>query len=150
MSGRHLQDDELDRLLAGEDLGRDAAAHLASCLLCRHRQNAFLGAVAAARAEAEPDEAALDACRRAALAQWGQSRPLPRRWWLAAAAALFLVLLLPATRGWWGHRQAMDTEAVLEAVDATLARDPLAAVAPAELVETVVGGVEGTATGGAS
>lgn len=150
MSGQHLDNDELDRLLAGEELSGEVAAHVASCLLCRHRQAAFLGAVAAARVAAEPDEAALDTWRTAALARWGAERPARHRWWLAAAAVLFLVLLLPATRGWRSHGEAVDTEAVLAAVDAALARDPLSAVAPAELVETVVGDLDSSVSGGAS
>ncbi len=149
MNGRHLRDDELDRLLAGLDVDREAEAHLGECLLCRRRRAHFLAAVAATREEL-PSEAVLAVLRQQALAVWGQPRRHRQRWWFAAAAVLFLVLLLPATRTRQAFRQVVDVEVVLEEVDAVLARDPLAALAPSELLDTLLPEGAGRTKGGVS
>ena len=137
MTITHLTDEELDLALIGADLPADAAAHLASCVACRRRRDAFLSAVEGGRG-ADPDEAARERVRERALEAWSGVRA-PRRWkrWLAAAAAVVLLGLLPVLRSELAGRPKVDTEAVLVEVDDVLARDPLAAVAPAEVVEAV-------------
>ena len=99
MTIRHLRDDELDLALAGETLPAEAAEHLAACLVCRRRRDAFLAAVDGARG-ADPDEATRRRVREGALAAWGGTRRR-RHWvrWVAAAAAVVVLGLLPLLRG---------------------------------------------------
>lgn len=148
MTGRHLTEEELDRLLVGEQIGREAEQHLAGCLVCRHRESGFWGAVGAAR-EPEPDDEVLEQLRETALSRWSGERPGRPRWWLAVAAVLFLVILLPLSRP-QPPKAALDTEALLREVDALLARDPLTAVAPEALLEAVIPSVESTDNGSVS
>ena len=128
----HLRDEELDLALAGEALPAETAEHLASCVVCRRRRDGFLAAVEAAGAE--PDEATRHRVREGALAAWGGSS---RRHWLrwAAAAAVVVLALLPLLRR--APAPKLNPDAVLVQVDAVLARDPLAAVAPEDVVNTV-------------
>ncbi|NWF99562.1 MAG: hypothetical protein HXY19_01260 [Thermoanaerobaculaceae bacterium] len=146
MSERHLTDEELDRWLSGEELDQEVAEHAATCLLCWHRRANFLGAVAAARA-AEPEAATLERWRETALERWSGGSAPRHRWWLAAAAVLFLVALLPVVAHLRAPRADLDAETVVQEVDTLLASDPLTALAPEELLETVVP-AGGNATGG--
>ncbi len=132
MTIEHLRDEELDLALAGETLPAEAAQHLASCVACRRRRDAFLAAVEAAGAE--PAEATRRRVREGALAAWGGSS---RRHWLrwAAAAAVVVLALLPLLRR--APAPKLNPDAVLVQVDAILAQDPLAAVAPEDVVNTV-------------
>ena len=132
MTIEHLRDEELDLALAGETLPAEAVGHLASCVACRRRRDAFLAAVEAAGAE--PDEATRRRVREGALAAWGGSS---RRHWLrwAAAAAAVVLALLPLLRR--APAPKLNPDAVLVQVDAILAQDPLAAVAPEDVVNTV-------------
>jgi hypothetical protein len=133
----HLTDEELDLALIGEDLPARAAEHLASCVACRLRRDAFLAAVAGAQAE-DPDEATRERVRERALAAWsGAGRQRHWKRWLAAAAAVAVVGLLPVLRSELAGRPKVDADAVLIEVDDVLARDPLAAVAAEEVVEAV-------------
>ncbi len=134
----HLTEAELDLALIGEELPAAAAEHLASCLACRRRRDAFLAAVDGA-ADEDPDEAARARVREGALAAWGGTARRPH-WvrWLAAAAALVLLALLPVLRGELAGRPRINTDAVLTQVDEVLSRDPLDAAAPPEVVEAVV------------
>lgn len=149
MNGRHLTDEELDLLLSGDRLSREAEKHVSECLLCRHRQSSFLGAVAAAR-EPSPDERALEVARSAALSRWTDERPTHRWRWLAVAAVLFLIVLVPVIRRSSPPAASANAEALLQEIDAVLARDPLTAMAPAELVEAVIPSVEAPTEGSAS
>ncbi len=137
MSTQHLTDEELDRLLAGERPDAEREEHLLSCLMCRRRRDAFLHAVSVARF-ADADEAARERVREAALTAWSGRRREWRRWWIAAAAVLLLALLLPLTHRLGTRQVAVNPDAVLQEVDAVLARDPLAAMASEDVVETVV------------
>ena len=132
MTIEHLRDEELDLALAGETLPAEAAQHLASCVACRRRRDAFLAAVEAAGAE--PAEATRRRVREGALAAWSGSS---RRHWLrwAAAAAAVVLALLPLLRR--APAPKLNPDAVLVQVDAILAQDPLAAVAPEDVVNTV-------------
>ena len=132
MTIEHLRDEELDLALAGETLPAEAVGHLASCVACRRRRDAFLAAVEAAGAE--PAEATRRRVREGALAAWGGSS---RRHWLrwAAAAAVVVLALLPLLRR--APAPKLNPDAVLVQVDAILAQDPLAAVAPEDVVNTV-------------
>lgn len=138
MNPVHSSDDELDRLLAGDDLPADRSEHVASCLLCRRRRDLFLGTVAEARGE-DPADDARERVREAALSAWGGRRRVAARWWLAAAAAILIALLVP-----WHHRPAapqpapIEVDAVLKDVDSMLARDPLASVASEDVVNAVL------------
>jgi len=139
MSIDHLTDEELDRVLCGEGLESDRAVHLAGCVACRRRRDAFTGAVTAARLEAG-DGADLEAARRAALDAWEGERRRPQSWrWLAAAAVLLLALVVP---NWLGRSApavaAFDADAVLSEVDAVLDRDPLTVVASEAVVDVVI------------
>ena len=132
MTIEHLRDEELDLAVAGETLPAEAVGHLASCVACRRRRDAFLAAVEAAGAE--PAEATRRRVREGALAAWGGSS---RRHWLrwAAAAAVVVLALLPLLRR--APAPKLNPDAVLVQVDAILAQDPLAAVAPEDVVNTV-------------
>jgi len=137
MNIEHLTEDELDLALAGGDLPAGAAAHLASCVACRRRRDAFLAVVSEARGS-DPDDAVRARVRERALAAWSGAGPR-RHWkrWLAAAAAVVVVALLPLLRSELAGRPRVDADAVLVEVDDVLSRDPLAAVAPADVVEAV-------------
>jgi predicted anti-sigma-YlaC factor YlaD len=138
MTIRHLSDDELDLALAGEPSSADAAGHLASCVACRRRRDAFLAAVDGAGGE-DPSESTRARVRERAIAAWGAARPR-RRWarWAAAAAAVLVLALLPLLRGRVGPTSRLNPDAVLADVDRVLAQDPLSAVAPEDVVNTVV------------
>ncbi len=137
MSNPHLNDDELNLAVLGEDLPPEAAEHLAGCLVCVRRRDAFLDLVQEARG-ADPDAAARARVREWALAAWGA--PDRRHWvrWLAAAAAVVVLSLLPLLRGRAPAPQIINADAVMVEVDQMLERDPLSAVAAEEIVDTVV------------
>jgi hypothetical protein len=134
MSIGHLNDEEFDRLLVGEPLPGDRLDHLHGCLSCRRRRDGVMAAIDDAAAE-DPLEEARERVRGAALSAWG--RPVRRfhRWWLAAAAALLVALLLPLSHRARQQQVAFDPEAVMQEVDAILARS--AVLASEELVEAV-------------
>jgi hypothetical protein len=135
MSNLHLNDDELNLAVLGEDLPPDAAAHLADCLVCRRRRDAFLALTEAARG-ADPDEATRARLREGALAAWGA--PARRHWmgWLAAAAAVLVLSLLPLRLN--RTAPAVNADTVMLEVNQVLERDPLSALASEEVVDTVV------------
>jgi len=137
MSIPHLNDDELNLAVLGEDLPPEAAEHLAVCLDCRRRRDAFLNLVQEARG-ADPDAAARARVRERALAAWGATSS--RHWvrWLAAAAAVIVLSLLPLLRDRAPAPQIINADAVMIEVDQMLERDPLSAVAAEEIVDTVV------------
>jgi hypothetical protein len=135
MSVNHLNDDELNRALLGEELGGEVAEHLSSCLVCRRRRDAFLALVEEVRG-ADPDEATRVRVREQALALWGA--PSRRHWlrWVAAAAAVLSVL--PLLRNSTPAPKAVNADAVLVEVNQVLDRDPLSAMASEDVVDTVV------------
>ena len=137
MSIHHLNHDELNLAVLGEDLPPEAAEHLAGCLVCLRRRDAFLAIVEMARG-ADPDEATRARVRERALAAWGATSS--RHWvrWLAAAAAVIMLSLLPLLRGRAPAPQIINADAVMVEVDQMLDRDPLSAVATEEIVDTVV------------
>jgi hypothetical protein len=136
MSIGHLNDEEFDRLLAGEQLAGDRLEHLRDCLSCRRRRDGAMAVIEDAAAD-DPGDDARGRAREAALAAWG--RPVRRfhRWWLAAAAALLVALLLPLTHRSRQQQAGFDPETVMQEVDAILARDPLTVLASEEVVEAV-------------
>jgi hypothetical protein len=137
MSIPHLNDDELNLAVLGEDLPAEAAAHLGECLVCRKRRDTFLALAEQARG-ADPGEATRARVREGALAAWGTPRRRHPVRWLAAAAAMIVVSLLPLVL----HRKvappALNAETVLLEVNQVLERDPLSALASEEVVDTVV------------
>jgi hypothetical protein len=137
MSIPHLNDDELNLAVLGEDLPPEAAEHLAGCLVCVRRRDAFLAIVEMARG-ADPDEATRARVRERALAAW--EAPDRRHWVraLAAAAAVIVLSLLPLMRGRAPAPPVINADAVLVEVEKVLDRDPLSAVAAEEIVDTVV------------
>jgi hypothetical protein len=147
MTAWHLNDEEFDRLLAGEELAAGRAEHLHDCLACRRRRDGLLSVIEDAAA-GDPDDVARARVRQAALGAWSRPVRTFHRWWLAAAAALLVVLLLPVT-----HRvrqpAAIDPVAVMEEVDTILARDPLTVLASEEVVEAVTS-VQAQATEGST
>jgi hypothetical protein len=149
MTTWHLDDDEFDRLLAGEPLPGDRDDHLHGCLTCRRRRDEVMSAIEDAAVD-DPADEARERVREAALAAW--SRPVRRfhRWWLAAAAALLVALLLPLTHRSGRQQAAFDPETVMEEVDAILARDPLTVLASEEVVEAVTSVQEQSAEGSTS
>ena len=137
MSVNHLNDDELNRALLGEELGGEAAEHLSSCLACRRRRDGFLALVEEVRG-ADPDEATRVRVRERALALWGA--PSRRHWlrWAAAAAAVVVLSVLPLLRARTPAPKPVNTDAVLVEVNKVLDRDPLSAMASEDVVDTVV------------
>jgi predicted anti-sigma-YlaC factor YlaD len=138
MITRHLDDEQLDRHLCGEPLDVEAEEHLAGCLACRRRRDAFLAAVGAS-AGLDPSPEEREVVREAALRAFGGRRHAPAaRWWLAAAAAVLVAVLVAVVRRPEPAVSLAEVDAVLEEVDAVLERDPLAAFGGSALVETVV------------
>jgi hypothetical protein len=136
MNIRHLSDDELDHWLTDESLSTELALHATSCVVCRRRRDAFLAAVEELQG-AEPGEAVRERVRQAALDAWS-GRPA-RIWgrWALAAAAVLLLAVLPFARSHHTQAVQLNPDSVLAEVDQVLDRDPLSAVAPADLVEEI-------------
>jgi hypothetical protein len=133
----HLTDDELDRALVGEAMPAPAAEHLAACVACRRRRDGFLAAVEAARGS-DPNETVRARVRGRALAAVAATAPrLWVRWALAAAAAVVLGLL-PLLRTRVTPPPRLNADRVLVEVDRVLDRDPLEAMAAADVVDAVV------------
>jgi hypothetical protein len=137
MSVGHLNDEEFDRLLAGEPMPDDRLDHVRGCLSCRRRRDAVMAAIEDAAVE-DPGDEARERVREATLAAWGRPAWRFHRWWLAAAAALLIALLLPLSHRSREPQVAFDADAVLQEVDTILARDPLTVMASEEIVQTVV------------
>jgi predicted anti-sigma-YlaC factor YlaD len=137
MTNVHLTEDELDAALLGEPLSEQAEEHLGACLVCRRRRDEFFAVVAAARG-ADPDPATRERVRERALAAVATKRR--RHWagWLAAAAAVILLAVLPLVATRHTTRPQINADRVLTEVDTILNRDPLEAMAPADVVEAVV------------
>ena len=148
MTAWHLSDDELDRLLAGEELSPDRTEHVSGCLSCRRRRDRMVAVIEDAAAD-DPGDQARERAREAALAAWVRPALRFHRWWLAAAAALLVALLLPLTHRSRQQQAGFDADAVIEEVDAILARDPLTVLASEEVVEAVTS-APGQATEGST
>jgi hypothetical protein len=137
MSGNHLNDDELDRALLGEDLAAEVVEHLSSCLVCRRRRDVFLALIKEVRG-ADPDEATRVRVREHALVLWGA--PSRRHWlrWVAAAAAVVVLSVFPLLRSRTPAPKPVNADAVLVEVNKVLDRDPLSAMASEDVVDAVV------------
>ena len=132
MSTSHLVDEELELLLAGEELPPDRMAHAADCAECRSRQERFTLAVAGAATRSASRESA-DRALTSALDRWHGAGPA--WWWSLPAAA---VLVLAVGLGVWlrpAPEPALDPVAVLADVDALLAQDPVALVVSEDLLD---------------
>jgi hypothetical protein len=136
MSITHLNDEELNLAVLGEELPPEAAEHLAGCVACVRRRDSFLTTVEMARGT-DPDEATRARVRERALAAWGAPN---HHWvrWLAAAAAVLVLSLLPLRLHRTAPPSAINADAVMVEVEQMLDRDPLSAVAAEEIVDTVV------------
>ncbi len=137
MNMRHLTDEEMDQWLADGALPPALADHGLTCIACRLRRETLLAAVERASG-VDPDEATRERIRNAALAGWaaGRRRVVWRRWALAAAAVILLALV-PVLRRHGPAPAPLNPDVVLAEVDRVLDRDPLASVAPAELVAEI-------------
>lgn len=132
MSTSHLIEEELDLLLAGEELSSERMAHVLDCAACRARRENVLRAVAGAGAVIAPPETA-DRVLAAALGRW---RPAGPAWWWSLPAAAVLVLAVGL--GVWSRpapEPALDSVAILAEVDALLAQDPVALVVSEALLD---------------
>ncbi len=140
MNITHLNDTELDLAVLGEELPLPAAEHLASCVVCRRRRDGFLAVVSQMGGD-DPDQATRARVRERALTAWGGARTTAH-WlrWAAAAAALVVLVVLPLLTGRTPAPAParFDAEAVLTEVNTVLDSDPLAAVVPEDVVNTVV------------
>jgi hypothetical protein len=134
----HLNDEELNLAVLGEELPASVAEHLAGCLVCRRRRDTFLSVVEHARGE-DPDEATRARVRERALAAWGGGS-ITHHWlrWAAAAAAVIVLGLLPLLHSHSPAPTTFNSEAVLTEVNKVLDSDPLSALASEEVVNTVV------------
>lgn len=130
MSDTHLDDRQVTALLLGEE-EPGVREHLARCPKCQKELASWR------RLEEEAGHWQPSGVRRFWVRQKVLLRVFPALWWRAAlplaAAALAAVVLVP-TRA----QRLPDVDAVLQRVDATLAADPLFAVADAEVVRWVV------------
>lgn len=134
MNERHLSEDEWASLLAGEATA-GAKAHLERCTHCSQAVGRWQ-AVLARLGQWQPDPMVRQRVRQAALA-----RAYRRHWWpillpTAAAAALVLALVLHVDRK--GTQELAQVDMVLQQIDATLASDPLAALADSQVVGLVI------------
>jgi|GEM_PF-2069461 len=147
MKGEHLTPEQWAALLAGEG-NAEVSSHVSSCASCRQELTAWREGLAEL-GRWEPDPWSRTRIREAALDRaFGARR---RVWWWA---------MLPATAGvlaaltLWPSRPApvaeAELDAVLSQVEATLARDPLATFAGPEVLEVVLGELEGENAGNAS
>jgi hypothetical protein len=134
----HLNDEQLNQAVIGEELPAPVAEHLARCLVCRRRRDAFLSLVEQARGEA-PDEATRARVREGALAAWS-GKTSTHHWlrWAAAAAAVIVLGVLPLIRSHSPVPDTFNSQAVLTEVDKVLDRDPLSAIASEDVVNAVV------------
>lgn len=130
MSGMHVDERQLLSLLSEEEDG-EAQQHLASCQLCQKELASWRQLQAEAKGW-QPGSLRRFWVRQKVMLRWA-----PALWWRLAlplaTAMLAVVVLLP-------HRaaQVADVDTVLEQVDATLAADPLSAVADVEVVRVVI------------
>lgn len=134
MNERHLSEDEWASLLAGEGAA-GAQAHLERCARCSQEVARWQAALATL-GQWQPDAQSRQRVRQAALA-----RAYRRRWWpilLPAAAAAVLVLALVVHLDRKGTQELAEVDVVLQQIDATLASDPLAAVADSQVVGLVI------------
>jgi hypothetical protein len=134
----HLNDEDLNMAILGEELPVHSAQHLAGCLFCRRRRDTFLSLVEQAGGD-DPDQATRARVRGRALAAW-HGTTVTHHWlrWAAAAAAVIVLAVLPLLRS---HPQApakFNAEKVLTEVNQVLDRDPLSAVASEDVLDTVV------------
>jgi hypothetical protein len=134
----HLNDDELNLAILGEELPARAADHLGRCVACRRRRDAFLSLVEKAGG-GDPDQATRTRVRERALAAWSGSR-VTYHWvrWASAAAAVIVLAVLPLLHSRTQAPAKFNAEAVLTEVNQMLDRDPLSAVASEEVVNMVV------------
>jgi hypothetical protein len=137
MSTNHLTDDELDLAITGESMSTEVERHLGECLVCRRRRDSFLAALRGAAGE-DPGILERETIRAGAVAGWARQSPLSRWWWLAAAAVILLAFLIPVHHAPQPATANINPDAVLRDVDTVLARDPLAAFASENVVETVL------------
>jgi hypothetical protein len=137
MNSKHLNDDELNRALLGDELAAEAAEHVAACLACKRRRDSFMALAEEARG-ADPDQASRVRVRERALALW--DAPSQRHWlrWVAAAAAVVVLGVLPLLRSRTPAPPVFNADAVLNEVNQVLDRDPLSAMASDDVVNTVV------------
>ena len=92
MTAWHLNDEEFDRLLAGEELAAGRAEHLRDCLACRRRRDGLLSVIEDAAA-GDPDDVARARVRQAALGAWSRPVRTFHRWWLAVPVGALLFAL---------------------------------------------------------
>jgi hypothetical protein len=137
MNIRHLSDEELEYWLAGDQLPSELATHASECLLCRRRRSAFDALVEAAML---PDPSQAERARVRAKALDHAVLETRHSWtpWALAVAALVVLIVLPVIR-WSGNppTQPFNPDAVLSEVDQVLDRDPLAALAPSEILDEI-------------
>lgn len=133
----HLNDEQIDRVVAGLAIETEAARHLETCLACRRRVEELNSLLAARRNAMEEEAPDWEAQLRSVMAALPVQGPRRTRLWrplvaaaAAAAAALGLVILSPHTQR--QDRPQIAVEQVLSDVDATLAGDPLSGFAPLE------------------
>lgn len=137
MNMRHVSDEELDRWLAEGELPDELSEHCQSCIACRRRREALLAVAEQARG-ADPDERARGRIREVVLTRWSGRQPVVWRRWALAVAAMILLALVPVLRRSGTASAPLNPDTVLAEVDRVLDRDPLANLAPEELVAEIV------------
>lgn len=147
----HLSETDLAAAVAGLDLDRSAAEHLAACETCRRTVRSTRVLLEQRRLELRTEEPDWDRQRRAVLARLPTRRrlamPRLRLWWrplLAAAAVLALAatVALVRPRGTApSTRPDLPVEQILAEVDASLDGSTIPGFGP---LGSLVPGVEGT------
>jgi predicted anti-sigma-YlaC factor YlaD len=155
---RHLDEETLNALVAGLDVGDEAREHLQDCVFCRRRVDQVREPIESRRREIEAEAPDWDEHRGRimadVLAATGQRLQPPARLWMRSALALAACVVIAVTVGIFTQenpvvmQDEIPIEQILAEVDDLLASDDLPGFeALAEMVpntEELAALVEGT------
>jgi len=143
---RHLEEQDIDAVLAGSEISGEAAAHLEACLVCRRAVADVESMIAARRRHQLGDAPDWDHQREQILERVAEIQPVvvlrPRRrlrGWVAAAAAIVVgagIVALQIAPDLQPEHTEIPVEQILAEADALLAAD---AVPGFELIDPFLG-----------
>lgn len=132
----HMNDEQIERVIAGLDLDDQATRHLQECVTCRRRVRELEDAIAVRRSGMTSEAPDWDLQWEQVMSSLPASEGRTRRLWrplaaaAAAAVAAVALLVLSPHRAPQPQPRQIAVEKVLSDVDATLASDPLEGFAP--------------------